>query len=72
MCCFSVGSPGWFLQRLLAPRVHVSKTNIFARMIAPGVQALAYGMNLSSAREVAMILPLPVVPESGEQAVTFV
>ena len=72
MCCFSVGSPGWWLQRLTTPRIHVSKTNIFARMIAPGVQALAYGMNLSSAREVAMILPLPVVPGSGEDAVKFV
>jgi hypothetical protein len=60
------------IARLLAPKVHVSKTNIFARMIAPGVQALAYGMNLSSAREVAMILPLPVVPGGGEDAVKFV
>ena len=61
-----------FFGRLFAPRVHVSRTNIFARMIAPGVQALAYGMNLESAREVAMILPLPVVPGSGDHAVTFV
>lgn len=60
------------IARLLAPKVHVSKTNIFARMIAPGVQALAYGMDLSSAREVAMILPLPVAPGGGEDAVTFV
>jgi hypothetical protein len=41
-------------------------------MVAPGVQALAYGMNLKTAREVAMILPLPVVPGSGEDAVKFV
>lgn len=72
MCCFSVASPvGWF-QRLFEPRVHVSKTNIFARMIAPGVQGLAYGMNLKTTREIAMVLPLPVVPGSGENAVTFV
>jgi len=72
MCCFSVGAPVGLLARLFAPRVHVSATNIFARMIAPGVQALAYGMNLTAAREVAMILPLPVVPGSGEDAVKFV
>jgi hypothetical protein len=51
--------------------VHVSKTNIFARMIAPGVQALAYGMNLRAKREVAMVLPLPVAG-TGEDLVTFV
>jgi len=72
MCCFSVASPVGWIQRLFAPRVHVSKTNIFARMSAPGVQALAYGMNLETRRAVAMVLPLPVVPGSGEEAVTFV
>jgi len=72
MCCFSVASPvGWF-QRLFPPKVHVSKTNIFARMIEPGRQALAYGMNLEATREIAMVLPLPVVPGSGEDAVTFI
>ena len=72
MCCFSVASPvGWY-QRLFPPRVHVSKTNIFARMIAPGVQALAYGMDLDARREVAMVLPLPVARGSGEDAVRFV
>ena len=72
MCCFSVTAPVGILGRLFAPKIHVSKTNIFARMIAPGVQALAYGMNLSTTREVAMILPLPVVRESGEDAVRFI
>ena len=72
MCCFSVATPVSFVGRLFAPRVHVSKTNIFARMIAPGVQALAYGMNLDSSRAVAMILPLPVVPGSGDDALKFV
>lgn len=72
MCCFSVARPIGLFARLFAPRVHVSKTNIFARMVAPGVQALAYGMNLATAREIAMILPLPVVPGAGEDAVTFV
>ena len=41
-------------------------------MIAPGVQALAYGMNLDTSREVAMILPLPVAPGRGDDAVKFV
>jgi hypothetical protein len=72
MCCFSVASPVGWIERLFPPRVHVSKTNIFARMIAPGVQGLAYQMNLKAAREIAMVLPLPVVPGSGEDAVTFV
>jgi hypothetical protein len=72
VCCFSIASaPAGIIGRLFAPKVHVSKTNIFARMIAPGVQALAYGMNLSTAREIAMILPLPVVPGSGDDAVEF-
>lgn len=60
------------MQRLLQKPVHVSKTNIFARMTAPGVQALAYSMNLDSAKDIAMILPLPVRPNSGEDAVRFV
>ncbi|HSD86624.1 MAG TPA: hypothetical protein VLB44_03890 [Kofleriaceae bacterium] len=72
MCCFSVPTPTSFWQRLFAPKIHVSATNIFARMAAPGVQALAYGMNLTSAREVAMILPLPVRPNAGESAVRFI
>ena len=41
-------------------------------MVQPGVQALAYGMDLASAREVAMVLPLPVIPGAGEDAVRFV
>jgi len=75
MCCFSVASPvGWLsrLLRVLTPQVQVSATNIFARMLQPGVQALAYGMNLDSKQAVAMVLPLPVAPGSGEDAVTFV
>lgn len=72
MCCFSVATPKGLFQRLLAPKVHVSATSIFARMIAPGVQGLAYAMNLTTAREVAMILPLPIRPQSGEDAVRFI
>jgi len=72
MCCFSVTEPAGLIQRLFAPKLHVSATNIFARMIAAGVQGLAYGMNLDAPEEVAMILPLPVRPNSGEDAVRFV
>lgn len=72
MCCFSVATPIGLVARLLARPVHVSATNLFARMIAPGVQALAYGMNLDTRDPVAMVLPLPVVPGSGDDAVTFI
>jgi hypothetical protein len=72
MCCFSVATPiGWFA-RLFQKPVHVSATNIFTRMVAPGVQALAYSMDLDTRSPVAMVLPLPVAPGSGEDAVTFV
>src|SRR4051812_47239054 len=72
MCCFSVASPGWFWQRLFGPEVQVSGTNIFVRMSRPGMQGLAYGMNLKTPREIAMVLPLPVLPGSGEDAVRFI
>jgi hypothetical protein len=72
MCCFSVTTPVGLLARLFQRPVHVSATNIFARMISPGVQGLAYGMDLETRHPVAMVLPLPVAPGSGEDAVTFV
>jgi hypothetical protein len=72
MCCFSVWSPGGFIARLFTPKVRVSQTNIFARMVRPGSQVLAYGMNLSTTIEVAMVLPLPVAIGSGEDAVRFI
>ena len=72
MCCFSVATPVGWLARLFERPVHVSATNIFARMAAPGVQALAYSMNLTTRQPVAMVLPLPVLPGSGEDAVRFV
>ncbi len=72
MCCFSVTTPLGLFARWFARPVHVSATNILARMVAPGVQALAYGMNLESREPVAMVLPLPVAPGSGEDAVTFI
>lgn len=72
MCCFSVARPVGWLARWRTPRVHVSRTNLFARRIAPGVQALAYGMDLTTTRELAMVLPLPVAPGTDEAGVTFV
>jgi hypothetical protein len=52
--------------------VSVSATRIFAREVSPGVQALAYGMTLSSPEATAMVLPLPVRVGAGEAAVRFV
>jgi hypothetical protein len=72
MCCFSVQPKTSLLGGLFAKKVHVSKTNIFARMTTPGVQALAYGMNLETSRAVAMVLPLPVRQGAGEDAVHFI
>jgi hypothetical protein len=72
MCCFSITAPLTLIGRLFPRRVHVSKTNIFARMLAPGVQGLAYSMNLETSSEIAMVLPLPVAHGTGEDAVTFV
>lgn len=72
MCCFSVAAPIGLFARLFQRPVHVSATNILARMLAPGVQGLAYSMNLETTQEIAMVLPLPVVPGGGEEAVAFV
>lgn len=72
MCCFSIPTPTSVWQALFAPRVHVSATNIFARITAPGVQALAYSMNIKTHTPVAMVLPIPVRPHAGENALRFV
>lgn len=61
----------------------MSRTRIFARFTRGGTDAdaslergharqlLAYSMNLSVRSEVAMILPIPVAPGSGDDALTF-
>ncbi len=72
MCCFSVATPIGLIARMFQRPVHVSATNILARMLAPGIQCLAYSMNLETSQELAMVLPLPIVPGSGDDAVTFV
>lgn len=50
----------------------VSNTRIFARMVAPARQGLVYAMNVDTPTEVAMVLPLPVVVGSAEDAVKFI
>lgn len=78
MCCFSpVGRAGSAIGRLFQSLgagggVKVSQTAIFARALEGEEQALVYSMKISVAGDVAMLLPLPVVPGGGESALTFV
>lgn len=60
MCCFS---------RAVA---FVGKTQIFARHLDEGMQALVYAMQIETHEETAMVLPLPVPPSTDEGAVTFI
>jgi len=77
MCCFSAAatmSPSFWRRlfgREAAAGVHVAQTRIFARRTGE-LQTLVYAMQLSAAREVAMILPLPVALPTGDDAVRFV
>ena len=52
--------------------LNISKTNIFARHTRPGCQLIIYSMSIASKSRAAMILPLPVVSGSGEDALQFV
>jgi hypothetical protein len=60
MCCFS------------RPVLDVSNTKIFARLGNGVEQFIAYAMNLSANEDLSMVLPIPVVPGSGEKAVKFI
>ena len=60
MCCFS------------RPVQWVSATHIFARSDVDGRQILVYNMTLKAKEDLAMVLPLPVKPGSGEKALTFI
>lgn len=60
MCCFSQS-----VQR-------VANTRIFSRRTDNARQAIAYQMEFSANSDLAMILPLPVVVGSGEEAVKFI
>ncbi|RYD35429.1 MAG: hypothetical protein EOP86_08495 [Verrucomicrobiaceae bacterium] len=62
MCCFT------------GPVSSVDNTRIFARWLAgakPPRQVIAYQMDFKAKRGLAMVLPLPVPPDSGEKAVEF-
>lgn len=50
----------------------VSATNIFARADEGGRQFLVYSMTLKADEDLAMVLPLPVPPRPGEDAVRFI
>jgi hypothetical protein len=60
MCCFT------------GPVLSVTSTRIFARDAGDKRQYLAYAMDLNTAKEVAMVLPLPVPAKSPEDAVKFI
>ncbi len=60
MCCFS------------RPIEAVYNTKIFARGLAGFSQQLVYSMGLHTPHDVAMILPIPVKRNSGENAVRFI
>jgi hypothetical protein len=52
--------------------LNISKTNIFARHTRSGHQLIIYSMSIASKSRAAMILPLPVLPVTGEDALQFV
>ena len=60
MCCFT------------GPVLSVSSTKIFARDAGDKRQYLAYGIDLNTTKEVAMVLPLPVPANSPDDAVKFI
>lgn len=60
MCCFS------------QPVRSVTSTRIFARPFDGARQVLAYQMSYSAAKDLAMILPIPVVEGTGENGVQFI
>ena len=60
MCCFS------------GPVKSVSNTKIFARPGKGDEQFLVYRMSYQANNSVAMVLPLPVRPGAGEDAVKFI
>src|SRR5262245_29561391 len=51
--------------------IHVTGTKIFARLDGTD-QLLAYEMSFAAARDVAMVLPVPVQPGLGEDALRFI
>jgi hypothetical protein len=60
MCCFS------------KPVSAVKSTRIFVRAADEGRQFIVYTMFIRAKEDLAMILPIPVKPASGEKTVNFV
>lgn len=60
MCCFS------------GVVKSVTRTRIFARSEPDGRQSLIYSMSIVAEREVAMVLPLPVTPGTGDDGLRFI
>ena len=60
MCCFT------------RPIKVVSATRIFARVDQGDRQFLVYSMQVEAPENLAMVLPLPVKPGTGEDGVTFI
>jgi hypothetical protein len=54
------------------PVEHVARTSIFARQTDAERQVLAYSMEVQMRTELAMVLPLPVPPGVGEDALRFI
>ncbi|MEM9075005.1 MAG: hypothetical protein AAGE52_41295, partial [Myxococcota bacterium] len=54
------------------PVKEVSGTQIYGRALPDGRQALAYSMKVGLLEPTAMVLPLPVPPSPGEDALEFV
>lgn len=54
------------------PVMHVDETHIFARGSADGRQCIVYSMTVKADNDVAMILPLPVPKNAGEDSVKFI
>jgi len=50
----------------------VADTSIFARRTGSGSQLLVYSMNVALSSELAMVLPLPVPPNSPDDAARFI
>ncbi len=59
MCCFS------------KPVRSVTNTQIFCRVGPKGYQVVVYSMRLDADQDLAMILPVPVIPSSADDAVKF-
>ncbi len=73
MCIFTPTQPRWLglLSGQRSQETHGTETRIFAR-VEGNTQSLAYQMRVDTSSDVAMILPVPVVPGSGEHTLTFV